>query len=86
VEAPATKRRRAPMGLTGTVIGTCMAKHPHQKFVNFLRTIDREVPKRGWRPDDLGQLRHPHAPRCQGLVGQFAEPYRPIDDIALQGH
>ena len=31
--------------LTGTVIGSCLAKHRHQEFLAFLRTIDHEVPK-----------------------------------------
>jgi transposase len=31
--------------LTGKVIGRCMARHRHQEFLKFLRTIDREVPK-----------------------------------------
>jgi transposase len=31
--------------LTGTVIGECMARHRHEEFLKFLRTIDREVPK-----------------------------------------
>src|SRR5258705_3412716 len=31
--------------LTGTVIGQCMARHRHQEWLKFLKTIDREVPK-----------------------------------------
>ena len=30
--------------LDGTVIGDCMARHRHQEFLKFLRTIDRETP------------------------------------------
>jgi len=30
--------------LTGKVIGQCMARHRHEEFLKFLRTIDREVP------------------------------------------
>jgi transposase len=30
--------------LEGTVIGECMARHRHQEFLRFLRTIDRETP------------------------------------------
>src|SRR5271170_782012 len=32
--------------LTGTVIGECLPRHRHIEFLKFLRTIDREVPKR----------------------------------------
>jgi len=31
--------------LTGKVIGQCQARHRHEEFLKFLRTIDREVPK-----------------------------------------
>jgi len=31
--------------LDGTVIGTCMPKHRHQEWIQFLRLIDRETPK-----------------------------------------
>ena len=31
--------------LTGKVIGQCLPRHRHEEFLNFLRTIDREVPK-----------------------------------------
>jgi len=30
--------------LEGTVIGECMARHRHQEFLRFLRTVDRETP------------------------------------------
>jgi transposase len=32
--------------LTGAVIGQCLPRHRHVEFVKFLRTIDREVPRR----------------------------------------
>jgi transposase/transposase-like protein len=32
--------------LTGSVIGQCLPRHRHVEFLKFLRTIDREVPKR----------------------------------------
>ena len=32
--------------LTGSVIGQCLPRHRHDEFLKFLRTIDREVPKR----------------------------------------
>jgi transposase len=32
--------------LTGTVIGQCLPRHRHVEFLAFLKTIDREVPKR----------------------------------------
>jgi transposase len=31
--------------LTGHVIGSCLLRHRHEEFLNFLCTIDREVPK-----------------------------------------
>jgi transposase len=31
--------------LDGTVIGSCMDKHRHEELLEFLRTVDREVPK-----------------------------------------
>ncbi len=31
--------------LTAKVIGQCLARHRHEEFLKFLRTIDREVPK-----------------------------------------
>jgi transposase len=31
--------------LSGKVIGQCLARHRHEEFLKFLRTIDREVPK-----------------------------------------
>ncbi|MGH3441304.1 MAG: IS630 family transposase, partial [Nitriliruptorales bacterium] len=30
---------------TGKVIGQCLARHRHQEFLKFLRTIDRQVPQ-----------------------------------------
>ena len=32
--------------VTGTVIGQCLPRHRHIEFLKFLKTIDREVPKR----------------------------------------
>ena len=32
--------------LTGLVIGQCLPRHRHVEFLKFLKTIDREVPKR----------------------------------------
>src|SRR5436309_7596376 len=32
--------------LTGSVIGQCLPRHRHTEILTFLRTIDREVPKR----------------------------------------
>ncbi len=32
--------------LTGSVIGQCLPRHRHVEFLTFLKTIDREVPKR----------------------------------------
>jgi transposase len=32
--------------LSGSVIGQCLPRHRHVEFLKFLRTIDREVPKR----------------------------------------
>ena len=32
--------------LTGSVIGQCLPRHRHTEFLTFLRTIDRQVPKR----------------------------------------
>jgi transposase len=32
--------------LTGSVIGQCLPRHRHVEFLKFLRTIDRQVPKR----------------------------------------
>src|ERR1019366_921628 len=32
--------------LTGSVIGECLPRPRHVEFLKFLRTIDREVPKR----------------------------------------
>jgi transposase len=32
--------------LTGSVIGECLPRHRHVEFLKFLRTIDREIPKR----------------------------------------
>jgi transposase len=32
--------------LTGSVIGQCLPRHRHTEFLTFLRTIDREIPKR----------------------------------------
>ena len=31
--------------LTGVVIGQCLPRHRHQEFLQFLRTVDRQVPK-----------------------------------------
>ena len=31
--------------LTGTVIGQCLPRHRHEEFLNFLKTIDTEVPR-----------------------------------------
>src|SRR5207248_7332385 len=32
--------------LTGAVIGQCLPRHRHTELLTFLRTIDRDVPKR----------------------------------------
>jgi transposase len=32
--------------LTGAVIGQCLPRHRHTEFLTFLRTIDRQIPKR----------------------------------------
>ena len=32
--------------LSGSVIGQCLPRHRHSEFLTFLRTIDRQVPKR----------------------------------------
>jgi transposase len=32
--------------LTGSVIGQCLPRHRHTEFLKFLKTIDRQVPKR----------------------------------------
>ncbi len=32
--------------LTGSVIGQCLPRHRHAEFLTFLKTIDRQVPKR----------------------------------------
>ena len=32
--------------LTGSVIGQCLPRHRHTEFLTFLKTIDREVPRR----------------------------------------
>jgi len=31
--------------LTGAVIGECLLRHRHEEFLEFLRKVDREVPK-----------------------------------------
>ena len=31
--------------LTGTVIGECHGRHPHQEFLKFLRRLDRAFPR-----------------------------------------
>jgi transposase len=38
--------------LTGRVIGRCMARHRHQEFLKFLRTLDREGPQGSSGPSD----------------------------------
>jgi hypothetical protein len=32
--------------LSGRVIGQCLPRHRHSEFLTFLKTIEREVPKR----------------------------------------
>jgi hypothetical protein len=32
--------------LTGKVIGKCFARHRHDEFLRFLRTIDTSVPRK----------------------------------------
>ena len=38
-------RRRLPLP-AGAVIGQCMKRHRHQEFLRFLRTLDRQTPKK----------------------------------------
>ncbi len=45
--------------LTGTVIGECLARHRHQEFIRFLRTLDRETPPELTLHLIVAQLRHP---------------------------
>ena len=72
--------------LTGSVIGQCLPRHRHIEFLKFLRTIDREVPKRPADPSDPRQLRHPQPPQRQGLAGQApALPAALHPDLELAG-
>ena len=61
--------------LTGKVIGKCFARHRHDEFVRFLRTIARRSPRPN-HPPDRRQLRHPHPPQREGVAGQ-APPVPP---------
>ena len=72
--------------LTGSVIGQCLPRHRHVEFFKFLRTIDREVPKRPQRAPDPRQLRHPQSPQRQGMACQ-APPVRAAlhPDLQLAG-
>ena len=48
---------------TGAVIGQCLPRHRHDEFLKFLRTIDRQVPKRlaiHMILDNYGTHTHPH--------------------------
>jgi len=48
--------------LDGRIIGKCEARHRHQEFLGFLRTLDREFPKRKALHlivDNYGTHKHP---------------------------
>ena len=59
--------------LTGTVILQCLHQHRHQEFLQFLRTIDHEVPKGVDDPYDSGQLCHPQTPHRKDLAPQTSQ-------------
>jgi len=52
--------------LTGKVIGDCLPRHRHTEFLQFLRTIEKKVPK-GLQVRLLRQLRHLERPASPGL-------------------
>ena len=52
---------------TGEVIGELHRRHRSSEFLQFLRTIDANVPP-SWTPSRDGQLRHAQDARDQGLV------------------
>lgn len=42
---PGTDIGTGPATVSVGCVGTCVVKHRHQELLNFLRTIDREVPE-----------------------------------------
>ena len=74
--------------LTGKVIGKCFARHRHDEFLRFLRTIDTSVPRKQMQSTYRRQLRHPHPPERQGVAGQ-TPPLPPAlhpDQLILAEH
>ena len=53
---------------TGEVIGELHRRHRSSEFLQFLRTIEANVPPRAGRPSRDGQLRHAQDARDQDLV------------------
>ena len=48
--------------LEGTVIGSCLPRHRHQEFLNFMERVDRETPRRReihLIMDNYGTHKHP---------------------------
>jgi hypothetical protein len=47
--------------LDGKLVGRIAPRHRHQEWLAFLKTINRETPRRSRHPSDRRQLRHPPA-------------------------
>ena len=56
--------------LSGKVIGQCLPQHTNNEFLQFLKKLDREVPKGLAVHVITRQLRYPRARQRAGLAGQ----------------
>jgi transposase len=72
--------------LTGTVIGQCLPRHRHEEFLQFLRTIDREVPKHlsvHLILDNYATHKHPDVQRWLRRHKRFALHFTPTSSSWL---
>ena len=54
---------------TGKVADACLPRHRHQEFLRFLKQVAKAYPRRQLHLV-VRQLRHPQAPRGEGLAGR----------------
>jgi transposase len=66
--------------LDGTVIGTCMPKHRHQEWIQFLRLIDRQTPEDKQIhliADNYGTHKHPEVQTWMAQHPRFTIHFTP---------
>lgn len=72
--------------LTGEVIGQCLARHRHEEFLKFLRTVDKQVPENlaiHMILDNYGTHKHPEVQRWLDKHRRFHLHFTPTSSSWL---